>query len=108
MDIKTGTFTAPRTGHYFFSFSALAAPRSGTIHLALRMNGVIVGFTYGDSSFESLSIKSLLEMRAGDKIWLTINAKTGSAIIHDNDNHYTHFTGWLLDEDLSQTVKYKT
>lgn len=107
-NIATGMFTAPRTGRYFFSFSALFNLAGESLFIALRLNGVAVGNAYGDRSYESVSMKSLLELRAGDKIWLALSHRRGSAMLHDNDSHYTHFTGWLLDEDLSQTVKYRT
>lgn len=109
MNITSGIFTAPRTGRYFFSFLTLIRAQGGSIHLALRMNGVVVGYAFGDSqTYESTSVNTLLELRTGDKIWLAIIHRHGSSYIHDHSNYqYTHFTGWLLDEDLSQTLDYR-
>ncbi len=52
--------------------------------------------------FETLSLQSTLFLNAGDRIWLKINKSNtdSESLLFDNNNHHTHFTGWLIEEDI--------
>jgi len=39
------------------------------------------------------------KMKVGDKVNLYKAHNNG--VLYDDPNHYTHFTGWLVEEDLS-------
>lgn len=102
MDLASGVFTAPRPGIYHFSLAGLSGhSTSGYLHVELQLNGVSLGRAYGDESivsYETFSLQSTLYLKSGDRIWLSIPSASG-AVWHDNDGHYTHFTGWLSQED---------
>lgn len=113
MDLKSGIFTAPRTGVYFFTFSGVArfTPSSSVgdeiLGIGLHLNGPSIGITPSikterrEDDYYTLSLQSTLNLKAGDKVWLQIHwAET--ACLHDSKNHLTHFTGQLLHEDISQ------
>jgi len=44
-----------------------------------------------------VSLAASLRLKAGDRVNLF---NTGDGILYDNADHYTHFTGWLVEEDL--------
>ena len=100
--METGTFTVPLDGIYHFQFSALKgvnAPANAYIYL--QVNGVNIGSSYAPSdlsSFLTLSgINASLRLKTGDQVRLY-----GNASIADNIySRYTHFTGWLVEEELT-------
>ncbi len=113
MDLSSGVFTAPRNGKYFFSLSGMEQfPSSSTrvyMGIGLNLNGSQIGATYADemsteSQFEMISLQSTLSLKAGDAVWLQINTATTGALFFDNNSHHTHFTGWLLEEDISPSL----
>lgn len=113
MNAATGKFTAPRTGIYFFSFSAVAAfPASSTLlefSVGLYLNGTLIGASYvEDANIDSVnhhdcpfSLQSTVSLNKGDQIWLQIRLLSSRVYLA---NHYTYFTGWLIEEDLSQSL----
>ena len=52
---------------------------------------------------ETLSLQSTLNLQKGDKIWLQINKMTTGAYLYGDA--LTHFSGWLLEENMSQSFK---
>ena len=97
LDLKTGVFTAPVPGVYFFSFDAYSNSHEGRVHL--QKNGVNVGQSYDYNHgyhSQQLHLASILQLDAGDEI--RVHLHTGQ-IYEDGNGHYTHFTGMLLSDD---------
>jgi hypothetical protein len=113
MNAGSGKFTAPVTGTYFFSFSGIAYMRAalfvdGYFHVSLRKNGVEISMSEADliqaMSTDSFSLQSTLYLQAGDEIWIEVD-RADTMYLYDDGGHYTHFNGWLLQEDVAQSLK---
>jgi hypothetical protein len=112
MNLQTGKFTAPRPGIYFFSFTGLARfPASSSrvvLGVRLYLNGGQIGIGYVSESntvadqFSPLTLQSTLNLKSGDQVWLDIpvNYQSTGAYLYDSSNHFTHFTGWMLEEEI--------
>ena len=111
MDLGKGTFTAPRSGTYFFSVSAtVVMPQdegSGNLHVALFLNDAYIGRANGNSQtgiymngdeWETLSLQSTLNLKSGDTVWLQITGKAEACYLRGD---YINFTGWLLQEEIT-------
>jgi hypothetical protein len=115
LDLQTGIFTAARSGTYFFSVSGLAnipASSSGmNFWIGLYLNGNRIGTSYSveistASQLKPYSLQSTLNLEAGDQVWVQI-WRTGDptgVYLYDDINHYTHFNGWLLQENISNSL----
>ena len=108
MNAGNGRFTAPVSGTYFFSFSGIAymigTTSDGNFQASLRKDGEQIGqvkaeMTQGLST-DSYSLQSTLFLQAGQQIWVQPEVESKMYLI-DSGNHYTHFTGWLLQEDVA-------
>jgi hypothetical protein len=108
MDLSTGKFSAPRTGFYFFSFTGLAefplASTSKNLGVRLVWDGTTVGYawvseqhTFKDQS-SPLTLQSILYLKSGQKVWLEINTISTGVKLYAS--YYTHFTGFLLEEEM--------
>ena len=111
MNLQTGKFTAPRTGKYFFSLSGLGYfPASSSylyMYLHLVKNGSRIANAHSDTTspggeWETFSLQSTLQLQVGDQIWVEIGGISAGARLHGDS--YTHFTGWLLQEDVSLSL----
>ena len=110
MNLTTGIFTAPRPGIYFFSFTGLAHfPASSSkvyLGVSLYLNGDRIGRGSVDESnnvadhYSPLTLQSTLNLKSGDQVWVAIDAMSSGASLSDSSNHYTHFTGFMLDENI--------
>ena len=109
MNPSTGIFTAPRNGIYSFHFSGIAhyPPSSSMsiVRVALMLNGDIIGRSASDTNdnaaYFTHSLHSTLELKTGDKVWLNLDYVQSGAYWHDSHRHYTHFTGYLLQENMA-------
>ena len=113
MNLSTGKFTAPRPGTYFFSFTGLASfPASASssqvfLHVGLYLNGGLIGL--GDvqdsntvaNQCSPLTVQSTLNLKKGDQVWVAIYDRSTGAYLWDaDDEHYNHFTGFMLEEEI--------
>ncbi len=101
MNLATGLFTAPVNGIYHFEFSALKYSDKISSFVHLYVNGVKIGSSYADAHdghyIAHSGISASLRLSTGDRVWL--NKTSGVLDDYEND-HFTHFTGWLMEEDL--------
>ena len=68
------------------------------------LNGGVIGRsatdTNDDNAFYTHSLHSTLELKTGDQVWLNLDYVQSGATWYDSGGHYTHFTGYLLNEKL--------
>jgi hypothetical protein len=109
MNLQSGKFTVPRTGKYHFSASGRTyyGRNSGRYFvIGLYKNSAVIGSSHGDEIsdtdylYEIFSLQSTLNLVAGDQIWLESSYMPSGVYLAG----YTHFTGWLLEEDISKTL----
>jgi hypothetical protein len=108
MDLQSGKFTAPRTGTYFFSLSGLgyfpASSSRLSMDICLTKSGSRIANGHSSSTssssitYETFSLQSTLQLQVGEQIWAEIFSISAGAYL--DGNKYTHFTGWLLQEDI--------
>ena len=103
MDLKTGVFTVPVSGIYHFGFSCLMHAKSWYMDIFLQLNGKNIGVGTSNSEqlsgrlFLTISMHASLRLKKGDKI----NLYKHNGAIRDTEAHYTHFSGWLVEEDMT-------
>ncbi len=98
MNLGSGIFTAPQAGIYYFTFSCIKVPSTAGMNVFLRLNGanVAAGYSTSYNGYLTATLHSTLKLEVGDQISLVVT----EGAVHDIDNHYTHFSGFLLEEDL--------
>ena len=114
-------FRAPRKGTYFFSFSGLASfpettsPDRARLKIGLYLGGTSIGGVQTEESntvanqFSSLSLQLTLNLVKDEDIWLQIDVMSSGVVLYDDatsegGDHWTHFTGWMLEEDIVASI----
>jgi hypothetical protein len=108
MDLTSGKFTAPRPGTYFFSFTGVAlleSPSVAWFHSSLYLNGNLIGSSFvrhenGVDQYSPLTLQSTMNLEKGDQLWVEISYSDSSSFLWDNSYHLTHFTGFMLEEEI--------
>ena len=98
-DLARGIFTALVPGIYHFQFSAVKYENIEALRIVLQVNGKNVGMAGTDKNKESwnaVSISASLRLKAGDRV----NMYNEYGMIADGPPRWTHFSGWLVEEDL--------
>jgi len=100
INIETGIFKAPKAGTYSFAFSFTKTTTTANTYFRFKLNGSSIGIIYGESGTNlelSSSIQAILKLKVGDEITLVLEGGE----LFDSTSYHTHFTGMLLEEDLS-------
>lgn len=96
----SGIFTVPVKGIYYFNFSGMKEASPKNFGSFLQVNGINVGAAYTDQSAlnsrDVFSLRASLRLAVGDRVNLFLD----HGQLYDDGNHHTHFTGWLVDEEL--------
>ena len=110
MDLSSGIFTTPRPGIYFFSFTGLAGFQASSSTVQLGVSLILNGDRIGSGWVEEtntvanqllpLTLQSTLNLIKGDQVWMEIVQISSGAFLLDNFNTHTHFTGFMLQEDI--------
>ena len=110
MSLTSGIFTAPRPGIYFFSFTGHAVfPASSSkafLGVSLILNGDYIGAGRAEDAntvaaqWSPLTLQSTLKLKSGDQVYLKIDAMSSGALLFDSNWHFTHFTGFMLEEEI--------
>jgi hypothetical protein len=115
MNLTSGKFTAPRPGTYYFSFAGVARLSSSTSSVSLSsylyLNGKLIGSSNVDETntpvvqYSVLTLQSTLNLKKDDQVWVTISYPSGtSSFLSDSIYHTTHFTGFMLDEEIGASL----
>ena len=70
----------------------------------MYLNGIGIAKGYADevgtaAQYETFSWQSTLNLKGGDQIWLEIDRMSTGAYL--NGYYYTHFSGYLLEENFA-------
>ncbi|XP_046456215.1 uncharacterized protein LOC124203584 [Daphnia pulex] len=110
MNLTSGILTASRTGTYFFSFTGLGrfTNSSSLLQLAvgLYLNADRIGLGYVEEAntvnnqWSPLTLQSTLNLKKDDRVWVQIDGWTSGSFLVDSPHHHTHFTGFMLGEEI--------
>lgn len=104
MNLKSGIFTAPKTGIYAFLFAIVKSGfHMDYVDVFFRLNGIRIGDSAGGPGFLAVpvSFPVTLKLKRGDRIDLQKSKNGKLADCAPAFSGYCHhFSGWLLEEKI--------
>ncbi|CAG5105966.1 Oidioi.mRNA.OKI2018_I69.chr1.g2613.t1.cds [Oikopleura dioica] len=95
--MRTGIFTAPVTGTYFFSASARGKDKRTVLHLRQNTKMMVSGKNNANK-FSTLSCSAVLFLQKRDTVDLLL--RHGEILGYtDSDGHTTQFSGFLISQE---------
>ena len=76
----------------------------------LYFNGGRIGAGYVEEANtianqnDQLTLQSTLNLEKGDQVWVVIDSILSGVSLFDSGAHYTHFTGFLLEEKIVASI----
>jgi hypothetical protein len=77
----------------------------------MYLNGKLIGCSYIQENKSPVSqhspstVQSTLKLKKGDQVWMQISYWDSSSFLYDlNGSHYTHFTGFMLEEEIGASL----
>jgi hypothetical protein len=91
-------------------FPKTSSPFSVEFGVSLYLNGDEIGKGFveepnNDDDSSRLrsplsTVQSTLNLKSGDQVWVAISTKSNNTFLDDTYNHFTHFTGFMLQEEI--------
>lgn len=100
----TGIFRAPKPGIYRFWFNCHKTAIEANLHIDVRVNGANVANAFAHHPSTGASVHTVVKLKTGDEVYLFL---FGNGEIFDDYTPDTHFSGWLVDEEL-QIISQKS
>ena len=102
-DPSTSVYTVPQTGTFRFSWT-ITIYKEGyyTTELVVNTAGIdsmMTNTRNSDSSYsvdETSTATTTVQLTTGDRVFIRVQIRSGSATIKSEYNGYSTFSGWLL------------
>jgi hypothetical protein len=78
--------------------------------VALYLNGGLIGTSENEEANtfanqnNQVTLQSTLNLKKDDQVWVAIYWQTTGAYLTDNSNHWNHFTGFMLEEEIVASI----
>ena len=94
INLTSGIFTIPIDGRYHLTFNALSNAANSLVQL--RLNGLTIASSFATEKLDEMPISATLPLKRGDQVCIFMYIGP----IYDDNNHYTQFNGFLIEQDL--------
>jgi hypothetical protein len=82
-----------------------------SFYSSLFLNGNVIATSFVKENngpvnqVSPLTLQSTLKLKTGDQVWVQIDYTSGSSSsLYDSSSHYTHFTGFMLEEQIGESL----